>query len=102
MYNSRRAGEASEVDACSGERQVDGAATATVNLPMALRQGMQYAVVWLAIRVDAHCGGRPRERRRGFGPERRSRPARAGTDDIANLKDSHARSGTLEPVHVYP
>ncbi len=59
MYNSRRAGEASEVDACSGERQVDGAATATVNLPMALRQGMQYAVVWLAIRVDAHCGGRP-------------------------------------------
>ena len=89
------------MDACSGERQVDGVVAAPVNLSMALRQGMQYAVVWLAIRVDAHCGGRPRERRRGFGPERRSRPARAGTDDIANLKDSHARSGTFEPVHVH-
>ena len=47
------------MDASSGERQVDGVVAAPVNLSMALRQGMQYAVVWLAIRVDAHCGGRP-------------------------------------------
>ena len=59
MYNSRRAGATLGASGFSNERQVDGVAAATVNLSMALRQGMQYAVVWLAILVDAHCGGRP-------------------------------------------